>query len=79
MNANEVVANAALEEMGEEKGRYDLINPIEDVNLSQSTNDTYPTAVKITVIRILRELVTEAMALQEELQKKKKSSHLYSN
>jgi aspartate ammonia-lyase len=72
MNANEVIANAALEEMGEEKGRYDLINPIEDVNLSQSTNDVYPTAVKITVIRILRELVTEAMALQEELQKKEK-------
>jgi aspartate ammonia-lyase len=72
MNVNEVIANAALEEMGEEKGRYDLINPIEDVNLSQSTNDTYPTAVKIAVIRILRELVTETMGLQEELQNKEK-------
>lgn len=72
MNANEVIANAALEEIGEEKGRYDIINPIEDVNLSQSTNDVYPTAVKITVIRILRELITEAMSLQEELQNKEK-------
>jgi aspartate ammonia-lyase len=72
MNVNEVIANAALEEMGEEKGRYDLINPIEDVNLSQSTNDAYPTAVKIAVIRILRELVTESMSLQEELQNKEK-------
>ncbi|WP_319371157.1 aspartate ammonia-lyase [uncultured Ilyobacter sp.] len=72
MNVNEVIANAALEEMGQEKGRYDIMNPIEDVNLSQSTNDVYPTAVKITVIRILRELVTEAMSLQEELQNKEK-------
>ena len=72
MNVNEVIANAALEEMGEEKGRYDLINPIEDVNLSQSTNDVYPTSVKIAVIRILRELVTESMSLQEELQNKEK-------
>ncbi len=72
MNVNEVIANAALEEMGEEKGRYDLINPIEDVNLSQSTNDVYPTSVKIAVIRILRELITESMSLQEELQNKEK-------
>jgi len=47
MNANEVIANRALEHLGLEKGRYDVIHPNDDVNASQSTNDTYPTAVKL--------------------------------
>ena len=49
MNANEVVANRALELLGAQRGRYDVVHPIDDVNRSQSTNDTYPTAVKIAV------------------------------
>lgn len=49
MNANEVVANLALELLGHDKGRYDIINPNDDVNRSQSTNDAYPTAFRLAV------------------------------
>ncbi len=70
MNVNEVIANLGLEYMGKNKGEYEFLDPIEDINLSQSTNDVYPTAVKITVIRLLKELVEEVKNLQEELQKK---------
>ncbi|MFZ2850817.1 MAG: lyase family protein, partial [Leptotrichiaceae bacterium] len=70
MNVNEVIANLGLEYMGKNKGEYEFLDPIEDINLSQSTNDVYPTAVKITIIRLLKELVEEVKNLQEELQKK---------
>lgn len=62
MNANEVVANLALELMGEEKGRYDLIHPNDDVNRSQSTNDAYPTAFRLALhekVSTLRRAVDE--------------------
>ncbi len=49
MNANEVIANLALELRGHAKGRYDLIHPNDDVNRSQSTNDVYPTALRLAV------------------------------
>ena len=61
MNANEVVANAALEEIGATKGRYDLIDPHNDVNCCQSTNDVYPSAIKIALLLMLDEL-SEALA-----------------
>ena len=51
MNANEVIANRALEILGHQKGEYQFLHPNDDVNRSQSTNDTYPTAVKIGVAR----------------------------
>ncbi len=70
MNLNEVIANTALEYMGHKKGEYEKLHPLEDVNMSQSTNDTFPTAVKIAIIKILRELVEEVMALQSALQDK---------
>jgi aspartate ammonia-lyase len=47
MNANEVIANRALEHMGVEKGRYDVLHPNDHVNASQSTNDVYPTALRV--------------------------------
>ncbi len=47
MNANEVIANRALEHMGHEKGRYDILHPNDHVNASQSTNDVYPTALRL--------------------------------
>ncbi|MCG2594607.1 aspartate ammonia-lyase [Ramlibacter sp. XY19] len=47
MNVNEVLANLALEHLWQEKGRYDLLHPNDHVNASQSTNDTYPTAVRL--------------------------------
>ncbi len=70
MNVNEVIANLALEKLGREKGEYRYLHPIEDVNLSQSTNDVFPTAVKIAAIKVLRELLDETMALQSALQEK---------
>ncbi|WP_454809427.1 aspartate ammonia-lyase [Paenarthrobacter nitroguajacolicus] len=51
MNANEVIANRALELMGHRKGDYAALHPIDDVNRSQSTNDVYPTAIKIALQR----------------------------
>jgi aspartate ammonia-lyase len=49
MNANEVIANRALEKLGFEKGRYDVLHPNDHVNASQSTNDVYPTAVRLAL------------------------------
>lgn len=70
MNVNEVVANAALEHMGLPKGRYDVISPFNHVNLGQSTNDVYPTALRIAAITKVRLLSDELSALQESLQQK---------
>jgi aspartate ammonia-lyase len=70
MNMNEVIANAGLLYMGHVKGEYDKLHPLEDVNMSQSTNDSFPTAIKIAIIKILRELTDAVMDLQTALQKK---------
>ncbi|MBR9977451.1 MAG: aspartate ammonia-lyase [Bacteroidetes bacterium] len=51
MNANEVIANRALEILGYEKGNYRIVHPNNHINLSQSTNDAYPTAVKLALLR----------------------------
>jgi aspartate ammonia-lyase len=65
MNANEVIANRALEILGHRKGDYAELHPNEHVNLSQSTNDAYPTAVNIATILAVREL-SDAMAVLEQ-------------
>ena len=70
MNVNEVLANLALKEMGYECGRYDIVHPLDDVNRGQSTNDVYPTALRIAAIEQLRILSDECAKLQEELQRK---------
>lgn len=57
MNANEVIANMALVSMGKKKGEYKIVHPNNHVNLSQSTNDAYPTAVKLAVVFSNRELI----------------------
>lgn len=57
MNTNEVVANLALELAGFEKGRYDLINPNDHVNKSQSTNDAYPTGFRLAVYFMVQKLI----------------------
>jgi len=49
MNANEVIANRGLELLGHARGEYRHLHPVEDVNMSQSTNDVYPTAVKVAL------------------------------
>jgi aspartate ammonia-lyase len=50
MNMNEVIANRALERLGLERGRYEVIHPNNDVNLAQSTNDVYPTAIRLAIL-----------------------------
>ncbi len=70
MNINEIITNTALEILGKEKGDYASINPLDDVNMSQSTNDTFPTAVKIASIYLLRQLANSLSVLQNSLQKK---------
>ncbi len=72
MNVNEVIANRALELAGKEKGDYLFISPLDDVNLHQSTNDTYPTALKVAAIRMIRQLEQSVLALQEAFQEKEK-------
>ncbi|HEY3397924.1 MAG TPA: aspartate ammonia-lyase [Armatimonadota bacterium] len=72
MNVNEVLANRALELLGAEHGRYDLVSPHDDLNLHQSTNDTYPTALKLAAIRRLHELEAQVVALQEAFQGKER-------
>jgi len=57
MNANEVIANRALEILGYEKGQYEHCHPNNHVNLSQSTNDAYPTSVKIALINSNKKLI----------------------
>ncbi len=70
MNINEIIANTALKIMNKEYGDYDSIHPLDDVNMSQSTNDTFPTALKIASIYLLRELVDSLDKLQIALEKK---------
>jgi aspartate ammonia-lyase len=72
MNINEVIANRALEILGKNKGEYCFIDPIEDINLYQSTNDVYPSALKTACIFLLRELEKSVTALQESFQDKEK-------
>ncbi|MCF8998725.1 aspartate ammonia-lyase [Acinetobacter nectaris] len=56
MNTNEVIANIALEMMGQRKGKYDVLHPNDHVNKSQSTNDVYPTALRLATYSVLDEL-----------------------
>ncbi len=65
MNVNEVLANRALEILGYEKGRYDIIHPNNHVNRSQSTNDTYPTAIKLALHYQLSNLMGSIKQLQK--------------
>jgi aspartate ammonia-lyase len=70
MNANEVIANRALEILGYEKGRYDVVNPFDTVNLSQSTNDVFPTALRVAALWDMEDLEKAIVQLQDALQKK---------
>lgn len=64
MNTNEVIANLALEMLGEEKGKYDIINPMDHVNASQSTNDAYPTGFRIAVYNSIIKLIDKITYLK---------------
>jgi aspartate ammonia-lyase len=75
MNANEVVANLALRELQRPAGDYKTIHPNDHVNLSQSTNDVYPTAVRLTMIRCCPALIAEQEALKAALLDKAEEFH----
>lgn len=70
MNMNEVIANRAIEILGGEKGEYHLVHPLEHVNMSQSTNDVYPTALRLAAIGLVLELSDSLADLQAALQEK---------
>lgn len=65
MNTNEVIANLALERLGLPKGRYDVVNPNDHVNRSQSTNDAYPTGLRLALWAALEGLETAIVRLRE--------------
>ena len=72
MNANEVIANRAIEILGGKKGDYTIVNPNDDVNCGQSTNDVIPTAGKMTSLHLLQNLKKQLLRLYDELNEKAK-------
>lgn len=70
MNANEVLANIALELSGHKKGEYQFVEPHDDLNMSQSTNDSYPTAIKVAFILRDERLIEELQQLVTSFKKK---------
>lgn len=70
MNMNEVLCNRALEMSGKEKGRYDIISPNNHGNMAQSTNDTFPTAIKVCLSYKGKKLIAALDRLATELEKK---------
>jgi aspartate ammonia-lyase len=72
MNANEVIANRGLELMGHAKGEYKHLHPNDHVNCSQSTNDAYPTAIKLAVIFSLKDTLAAMTELRDALGAKSK-------
>ncbi|MDD3224560.1 MAG: aspartate ammonia-lyase [Clostridium sp.] len=67
MNANEVIANRAIELLGKTKGDYSIVHPNDHVNMAQSTNDVFPTAGKITILKMLPEAVSQLTRLYNAL------------
>lgn len=72
MNVNEVLANRALALLGRRYGDYQVVDPLDDVNMHQSTNDTYPTALRVAAIGGLRSLEKAVVELQEACQVKER-------
>jgi len=70
MNANEVIANRGLKLLGYEKGQYEILHPLNHVNMSQSTNDVYPTAIRLTLSQKLDGLMVEMSHLRDALARK---------
>ncbi len=70
MNANEVIANRAIEILGGKKGDYSVVNPNDHVNCGQSTNDVIPTAGKMTSLRLLKVLKEELLRLHKAFAQK---------
>jgi Aspartate ammonia-lyase len=70
MNANEVIANRAIELLGGKRGDYSIVHPNNHVNMGQSTNDVYPTAGKLTLIKLIEPAIAELERLSEALREK---------
>jgi aspartate ammonia-lyase len=70
MNANEVICNRALEILGHQRGQYEHLHPLDHVNLSQSTNDVYPTALKLALQFGIRRLLQEMVFLRKAFEAK---------
>ncbi len=70
MNANEVLANIALEKMGHKKGEYQFIEPHDDLNMGQSTNDVYPTTIHVAILLHNDKMIKEAELLSQSFHKK---------
>lgn len=70
MNANEVIANRAIELMHGEKGDYSVVHPNDHVNMAQSTNDVIPSAGKLTVLKLMPKLITQLEMLESALMQK---------
>jgi aspartate ammonia-lyase len=75
MAANEVITNRALAILGSHPGEYDKVNPIDDANMGQSTNDVLPTAIRIAAIRLLQRCIKENMLLVAALREKADEYH----
>lgn len=73
MNVNEVLTNRALQILGQPLGAYHTLHPLDDLNCHQSTNDTYPTALKVAALFGLQELEREVVLLQEAFQGKEQA------
>jgi len=74
MNINEIIANAALVEMGKTPGSYKVVDPFEDANIFQSTNDVVPTALRLATIRLLGELEKAINALRAKVEQLEKNN-----
>lgn len=70
MNANEVISNRAIEILGGEKGDYSIVHPNDHVNMGQSTNDVYPTAGKMTILKLIPKALKQLRRLYDALQDK---------
>ncbi len=75
MNANEVIANRATEILGGELGSYDPVHPNDHVNMSQSTNDVFPTAGKLTVLHLIDDMLPKLKDLEKALRAKAAEFH----
>ena len=75
MNANEVIANRAIELLGGVKGDYSIVHPNDHVNRAQSTNDVIPTAAKMTAAKLLKKAIAQVRRLNEALQQKEQEFH----
>lgn len=70
MNANEVIANRAIEILGGQKGDYSIVHPNDHVNMGQSTNDVFPTAGKITALKLFPKAIEQLTILNKSLEEK---------